>query len=47
MKVTINTKTQKQEKQKQPKKRKETFPTDTVRPAKKKKTVEITETSFI
>ena len=40
-------KTQKQEKQKQPKKRKETFPTDTVRPAKKKKTVEITETSFI
>ena len=39
--------TQKQEKQKQPKKRKETPPPDSVKTAKKKKTLTITEASFI
>ena len=38
---------EKQEKQKQRKKRKETPTTDDVKPAKKKKTVAVTEASFI
>ena len=38
---------QKQEKKQPPKKRKEAPPTDSPKPAKKRKTVEITEASFI